>query len=150
MKYRVQLDAVLNSDDSNAILNQVETIKADVFAPTGYTSVPIARIVKKLEVTDEIGQPTEYDVVDFDASSDTHTHQVTGLDEFNVKVDISFSVEQDYFDFLNYIESVKTNIVSGSCRFFVCRHDEVPLQKDGGYAYINLTGAQLTYPIVFE
>jgi len=46
MKYRVQLDAVLNNEDSNAILNHVETIKADVFTSTAFSHVPIVRVAK--------------------------------------------------------------------------------------------------------
>lgn len=155
MKYRVQLNAVFSNADANSILDQVESIKTKPFSATGYTAVPIVREAKKLQyVSDGITVATEHDSVDFESGVVSHTGD-QGETEYEVAVDVSFDVQQDYYDFINYIETIKGSALTTSnqirsCRSFICRHDEVPLQRDGGYSNINFDGQELTYPITFE
>lgn len=155
MKYRIQFKAVYNSSDANAILNQIETQKHDVFLPAYYTEVDIIREGKKLE-SDETKldeELTEYISVDFDASgSETHTHSISGIDEYLVTVDVSFALEADFNTCMNYLESIKGNADSNkkrSGRNFECKHDEqvTPLPKDGAYTYMDFDGSPLTYPL---
>ena len=150
MKYRIQLNAVFNNTNSNSILNEVESIKSNVYEAESYTSVPIVRKAEKLDVVGEITEnPTLYDSVDFDVSQTTHSGEPEGKSNFKIEVDISFSAEQDYKNFLNYIESIKSNASTDynrNCRYFECRHEEsVPLNKDGAYSYIDFDGEQITH-----
>ncbi len=157
MKYRIQLFATFNNTDSNDILDEVETIKTNVYDVDHYTEVDIIRKAKKLEYNETDDSdfiPIEYDNVDFDAGEITHSDVPTGIVEFDVDLDISFSDSQKYYDFLNYIETIKGNAKVGSsyirhCRFFECRHDEttIPLPKDGSYSYIDFDGSELTHPV---
>jgi len=155
MKYRIQFKAVYDNSDTNAILNQIETQKHDAFTPAYYTEVDIIRLGKKIESDDtkEEYELTEYISVDFDASgSETHTHSISGIDEYLVNLDLSFDLEADFNDCMNYLESIKdTAFVSKEryCRNFECRHDEQvkPLPKDGAYTYMDFDGSQLTYPL---
>jgi len=155
MKYRIQFSGVYNSDNANAILNQIESQKHDVFEPTYYTAVPIVRKSKKLESDENKEEPelAEYVSVDFDASgSETHTHSISGIDEFLVIVDVSFDLIADFHTCINYLESVKSNADNTkqrNCRYFDCKHEEqiIPLPKDGSYTFMDFDGSQLTYPL---
>ena len=154
MKYRIQFSAVLNSANSNALLNQIESQKSDVFEPTYYTEVPIIRKAKKLESDENKfeSELTEYASVDFDDSEDTHSHSLSGVDEYLVSIDVSFSDVADFNTCMNYIESIKDDVFSDkqkSCRNFECMHDSQikPLPKDGAYTYVDFDGSQLTYPL---
>lgn len=153
MKYRIQFSASFNNTNSNAILNEIETVKTKVFNPSNYTSVPIIRKLNKTDYeTDPDIIPNEYNSIDFDASEDTYSDTPTGITEFTVNIDISFDVEQDFFDCINYLESIKSNAIVAnikSCRHFECSHEESqPLPKDGPYVYMDFSGSQLTYPLV--
>jgi len=148
MKYRIQLNAVFNNTNANAILNQVESIKDKTYNALSATVVPIIRKGKKLEIADDLITPTEYENVNFDTTQVTHSGIPEGLG-FVTDVDISFAVEQDCFDFLNYIEGVKNQADSDEprkCRWFECRHEEAaPLSKDGAYSYIDFSGEQIEH-----
>jgi len=143
MKYRVQLDAVFNNTNANSILNHAESIKDKVYNSESPTEVDIIRKGQKSEVINDFDIGTIYENVNFDASQASHSGTPEGT-EFKVGVDISFAVEQDLKNFLNYIESIKSNASSEntrSCRFFECRHEEnTPLAKDGEYSYIDFDG----------
>lgn len=153
MKYRVQLNAVFNNTDANAILNHIEGIKSSIYKAVEPTQVQIVREAKKLEyISDGLVIATEYASVDFDAVATTHV-DVPADTELEILLDVSFSVEQDNFDLLNYLETIKGQALTTSnqirtCRFFICRHEEVPIQKDGEYSYTDFDGTILTYPIV--
>jgi len=147
MKYRIQLNAVFPNTIANTILNEVESMKTDVYEAQSFTEVAIERIGKKLEVVDEYETATEYETINFDAGQATHSGSPEGTG-FVVVVDISFSSETDCNTFLNYIETVKSNADSNklrSCRYFECNHEEIPLKKDGSYSYINFDGEQITH-----
>lgn len=154
MKYRIQFSAVFDNTDANAILNEIETDKAKVFEPNYYTEVPNIRKGKKLE-DDESKAETdliEYVSIDFDDTPQTITDTNSGISQYLVSIDISFDVEADFHDCINYLESIKGNAFSDrnrSCRHFECNHDSQakPLPKDGSYTYMNFDGPQLTYPL---
>jgi len=155
MKYRIQFSAVYDSANANAILNQIESQKHDVFDPTYYTEVQIIRKSKKLE-SDETkfeSELTEYISVDFDASgSETHVHSISGIDEYLLIVDVSFDLIADFHTCINYLESVKANAFVDkhrNCRHFECKHEEQtnPLPNDGIYTYMDFTTAPLVYPL---
>jgi len=148
MKYRVQFNAVFNNVNANTILNQVESIKDKIYNALSATSVLIIRKGKKLEVVDEYEIPTEYENIDFDESQDTHSGTPEGTG-FKVDIDVSFAVEQDFLNFLNYIESIKSDADSDKiryCGWFECRHEEaLPLSKDGAYSYLDFDGEQIEH-----
>lgn len=149
MKYRVQLTAVFDNTNANAILNHVESIKTQVYDAQSPTVVPIERKGKKLEYIEDFHYSgTEYEVIDFDISQQSYSVLHIGT-EFTVEVDISFVVEQNCKDFLNYIEGIKSNAVSSkirTCRWFECRHEEaLPLVKDGAYSYLDFDGEQIIH-----
>ncbi len=148
MKYRIQLNAVFNNVNANSILIYIESIKNKVYKPSFKTIVNIERIAKKIEYVNYMNTPDEYDHVNFDEGVASHIGVHTG-DEFGIVIDISFTVQQDYFNVLNYIESIKSNALSGSyiryCRYFECRHEEIPLTKDGTYGFINFDGEQINH-----
>jgi len=153
MKYRVQFEGVFNNTDANAILNHIESIKTDVFKATQYTEVSIIRKAIKTDYDGQLLSPgNEYASVDFDIAQATHSGDPTGVVEFYVGVDVSFTVQQDEFDLLNYLESIKANALTGSGndylrfgRHFDCRHDQSPLINDGSYTFMDFDGAPLTY-----
>lgn len=147
MKYRVQLNAVFNNSDANDILNQMESIKDKVFNSLS-TIVPIIRETKKdsydSNPTEEL---TEYVSIDFDATQATHS-DVPPVSDLNIKIDISFTVQQDFYDCINYLESIKNLAQVDKLRFgriFDCNHDEDPLINDGTYIYTDFDGTPLTY-----
>lgn len=151
MQKRIQFNVVFNNSDANDILNHVEGIKSSVKVPVGNELVAIIRKTSKLEnITDGIVNPTVYATIDFDISAATHNTTHTGT-EFEVVIDVCFEVDQDFYDLLNYIESIKVNAITGAgyargCRFFDCNHDSNPLIKDGSYSYIDFDGIQVTHP----
>ena len=155
MKYRIQLNAVFNNTNANAILNRVETDKTKVYKAVEYTQVEIMRVAKKYDYDSvENNKGTERESVDFDASQDTHSGEPTGVSEFYVELDISFSVQSDFDSFMNYLEGIKDNYINPSGedyirigRNFDCKHEESPLTKDGAYTYMDFDGVQLTYPL---
>lgn len=145
MKYRIQFSGIVDNTDANAILNEVESIKTDVYEADHYTPVHIKRITKKCKNQDE---EVVYSSVDFDVSQETHSGTPTGETDFKIDVDISFTVLQDCYDFLNYIEGIKSDVTDGNCRWFSCRHEEMttPLPKDGSYSYIDFDGEVIEHP----
>ena len=148
MKYRIQMDAVFNNSDANSILDHIESIKTKVYTPIGSELVEIILKSNKCDIG-EVGEQTEYDFVDFTTEQETHTTNHSGT-EFQIKVDVSFVVLQDYYDLLNYIETIKSSTINTAgyvrdCRFFQCNHDESPLIKDGTYSYIDFDGTELTH-----
>lgn len=145
MKYRIQMDAIFSNANANSILDHMESIKSLPHASTGFEHVSTVRKSSKCNI-DNIDNPlVEYDTVDFDTAQTTHTTSHSGT-EFHVSLDVSFSVQQDYLNLLNYIESIKSLSISTTgyirvCRFFICNHDENPLINDGSYNYIDFDGA---------
>lgn len=154
MKYRIQLKAVFNNTKANDLLNQVELIKASVFIPNAYTPVEIIRDGKKSSNEPPyIDTPAiNYINIDFDAAQDTHIDSPSGIDEFLVLIDVSFTSQNDCYTLMNYIESIKTYAITGTsnnylkfCRHFECKHDENPLTNDSSYIYVDFDGPQITY-----
>lgn len=153
MTYRIQLQAVFDSNIANEILNQVESQKSLVFEPNYYTEVPNIRESKKLEDNKNKKDIDldQYVNINFDEIQKKHTHNISGVG-FLVKLDISFSVEQDYFDFINFIETKKANADNSkirNCRHFQCNHDSQikPLPLDGAYIHVDFDGVELTYSL---
>lgn len=155
MKYRVQLEATFNNTNSNNILNYIESIKDKVFSTVESTEVTIIRKADKRDhvPNDVISLGTGRESVDFDnPTQETYSASPEGVTEFDIILDVSFSIQQDMYDLLNYVESIKSEAILGSnysrmCRFFECRHEEVPLSKDGPYSYIDFDGAQVNHPV---
>jgi len=149
MKYRIQMEAVFNNTYANDILNEIESVKANVYDAEQSTAVSIIRKCEKLEVVEEAGEATLYDSVDFNASQDNHTGSPSGISEFRVNLDVSFDTESECNDLLNYIEGIKSNASNSYgriCRWFQCRHEEnTPLSKDGAYSYIDFDGEQIEH-----
>ena len=147
MKYRIQFSGAFDNTNSNAILNEMESAKAKVFSPTGFTQVPIERKGKKLEYLENNDVPTEYASIDFDAIQATHSVD-DGQAYYEVNLDLSFDVEQDFLDCINYLETIKNsadNTKAHSCRHFECNHDEIPLVLDGSYTYMDFMGTPIVY-----
>lgn len=147
MKYRIQFKASFDNTNSNNILNEIEGVKTKVYEADSYKAVNIIRKTEKKD-SSEINA-TVHSSVDFDASQVTHSDTPSGT-EFVVDLDISFSLQQDFYDCINYLESIKSLAINTSSRFgryFECMHDESPLRNDGGYSYIDFDGSQLTYPL---
>lgn len=151
MKYRVQFNAVFKNSDANKILNHIEQIKKKAFMPLGSTEVEIILSTKKSEYVSNSQYPVNiYSQVDFNLSPKNHGDIPQGILEFEVSVDISFEIEQDSFDLLNYIESIKSLALTTDnqlrlCRFFECMHEEFPLRNDGSYSYIDFSGSVITH-----
>lgn len=149
MKYRIQFKASFNNTDANTIINEIETAKDKVFAPDAYTPVPIIRKTDKQVYNEETEEITIYSSIDFDAESTEHTGSPSGIDLFEVDIDISFAVLQDYYDCINYLESIKDladETKPRYCRHFVCNHDVNPIVKDGPYTIMSFTDSQLIFP----
>lgn len=145
MKYRIQMSAVFNNTDSNAILNQIESIKSNVYKAEYFTPIFIERKTTKSEITELNNEAVVYDFIDFDDEVINHVNTPEGVTNFNITIDISFSTQQHMFDFLNYVESIKAKSLENElryCRYFSCRHEELttPLLKDGEYFYIDFDG----------
>ena len=154
MIYRLQVSAVFDSDTANDILNQVEAQKSDIFVPGYYTEVANVRDARKLEDDEakEESDLVEYVNVDFDVAQATHTHDISGVAGFLFKLDVSFVVQQDFYDLINYIEARKLTANNNKIRygrFFDCNHDSQakPLPLDGAYTYIDYDGLVLVYPL---
>jgi hypothetical protein len=151
MKYRIQMTAVFDNTKANAIMNQVEAVKTDVFSATEYTEVEIVKVSHKCNCLEE--NSAVYASVDFDVAQETHSDSPSGVTELKLNVDISFTDQQKLYDFLNYIETQKTHALvdhTRSFRYFECNHDETPLIKDGSYSYIDFDAPVVTYPITQE
>lgn len=151
MKYRVQADLSFTDESKSvALVNEVEVNKTEVFSPTGFTQVEIIRKAEKADYYDDFTDTkTNVSSVDFEASEVTHEVGATDT-EYRVEVDVSFEVQQDAYDLLNYIETIKTDSSSDktrSVRYFVCNHDEVPLIKDGAYTYVDFSIESQVHPI---
>ena len=150
MHKRIQFNAVFSNSNANNILNHIEGIKTLPYVPVGNELVTIIRKSSKFEnVADSITIPTIYATVDFNIAVVTHNTTDTGT-EFEVSIDVSFTVAQDCYDLLNYIESIKANSIIGAgyarnCRFFDCNHDSNPLIKDGAYSYIDFDGVIIAH-----
>jgi len=154
MKYRVELNTVFNNTDANSLLNYIESIKTKIFNQIG-TQVPIVRKAYKGNYEeDALIQENQYASIDFDSSQYNHIDSPGGITDFHIIIDISFTVQQDYYDFLNYVETIKSNALNTgpivyirNCRYYICRHEEIPLIKDGVYSYIDFDGSQLIHPV---
>lgn len=154
MKYRIQLNAIFDNKNANDILNYVENIKTLIYEETIYPSIPIIRKAKKNEKGNSVDSQIEYAKVDFSNIKKTHINNPSGINEFEINIDISFNIQSDYYDFLNYIETIKPNAINSdssyirNCRFFECMHEEIPLRRDGKYFYINFDGVKEKHPII--
>ncbi|MHA1737414.1 MAG: hypothetical protein ACTSWD_02440 [Candidatus Heimdallarchaeota archaeon] len=147
MKKRIQLDAQFSDSVANDILNQVESIKSQIFTPSSSTPVVIIRQAQHFERSDDEALDSSILLASVDFDADETTHFIINTSGINVKIDISFINESDAFAFVNYIETKKSLYIGtfNNCRFFDCRHDENPLQKDGSYVYLDFNGSILTH-----
>lgn len=138
MKHRIQFFVNIKKINANIFLNYFESIKNKIYKPDYYTPVYIKRYV------DLYDKDYDFEKIDnnilFTISPDTEEQNFNFIDEEIkfLKIDVSFSNIEDFNETFNFIKQNKNlceKIIMNQC--FECRHDEIPLKKDGQYFFIE-------------